>query len=338
MMNEYKFRYKRLLNHSEKIAQEVINKVLQGTRFTVLSQVPLRKLVEYERNELSTLEWRTYSESSIDFVVINEESYPILAVEFDGPSHDLYPKKKAADIRKNRLCYNAEIPLFRIGDEQVREEDKVSILEFIVYRAVNWYLKRDEIYDTIQEDIDQMDAEQIESLTAERILDPSIDPGFIYDCAHLFSGSHEVAARLGQKYRIKCEMMNVSHIHVSNPNFVVSYIGGSTMAMSSGELKVTARCRLKNISELCYKITPSEGIEFEASYSPQIDLIIEDDFLSYSDLQAYYNERRKWPIGMQFFPGLSANTLGEHLSEYYALKRVEEWAEKHLTEEGLRVE
>jgi hypothetical protein len=53
-----------------------------------------------------------YSRSHVDFVVTDENSKPILAVEYDGPSHS-EPRQQERDRIKDELCASACLGILR---------------------------------------------------------------------------------------------------------------------------------------------------------------------------------------------------------------------------------
>jgi hypothetical protein len=203
------------------------------------------------------------------------------------------------------------------------------LLEFIVYRVVQWYLKKDEIVERVNTEIADMEDEQVESLTEGGWLDPSIDPSFIYDYEHPFAGSLTVVEKLANDYHIQCDLMHVKHVVVENPDFKLSFLQHSAWVTPLGTLEDTTICTLSNKSGKL-EWFPKEGLVFQGKYSPQIELPIFDDLLPEESYYDYRQRTGRSPVAHQWIPGLSSHTLGEHLSEYYALKSVEKWAKENL--------
>src|SRR6266481_5822272 len=107
---------RRLGNTSEHKSFEILDRVLRDIGFTVNRQSKLADVIEVDESALDNQEKKTLHSASFDFVIYNQESLPEFAVEFDGPCHDTYERKRKSDIRKNRLCCAAGLRLLRIGD------------------------------------------------------------------------------------------------------------------------------------------------------------------------------------------------------------------------------
>ena len=119
----------RLLNTSEYLTEQTLRKVLEGTRFRVFAQLPLNKIIQPESNEtVSKGERNLLQNSELDFVIYDEESEPQFAIEFDGPAHQQYDTQRRRDLRKNKLCYRARLPLLRVTDTHLKEHDKTTLL------------------------------------------------------------------------------------------------------------------------------------------------------------------------------------------------------------------
>jgi hypothetical protein len=77
--------------------------------------------------------------SHFDFLISDEDFFPLFAVEFDGPFHKT-EKQRERDQRKNRLCEQFELPLLRVRssylERRYRDWDLVSW--FVEY----WFLER----------------------------------------------------------------------------------------------------------------------------------------------------------------------------------------------------
>jgi hypothetical protein len=138
-------RTKKLLNTSAYNTSRILEQALRDTGFRAYPELPLNLVLELDRSTLSRPERNTLNAASFDFVVYNEGSFPEFAVEFDGPDHRAYEKTIRADIRKNRLCCAAGLPLLRINDDFLTEYEKSSLLEFVVRRFVKWRNDQDQI-------------------------------------------------------------------------------------------------------------------------------------------------------------------------------------------------
>jgi hypothetical protein len=123
-----------ILNQSERHTHDILHSILANSGFRIFPQIPLSKVLNREFGErLSEKDRNFLQKSEFDFVVTDADSNPVFAIEFDGPKHQTDKKQIERDIRKNRLCDHAKLPLFRITDNELKELDE--ILSNCVYRG-----------------------------------------------------------------------------------------------------------------------------------------------------------------------------------------------------------
>src|SRR2546425_6643673 len=114
-------------------AERIIRRTLSDTQWVLSKERTIDSVIDKDRH-LSKEEFSLYSKGSFDFVVQHEEDdEPDFAIEFDGPHHQ-GSIQAARDVIKNRLCHEAALPLVRIGFDELRERDEVSVLEWLVQR------------------------------------------------------------------------------------------------------------------------------------------------------------------------------------------------------------
>ena len=83
--------------------------------------IDIRKL---DRRELGTYALQAH----FDFVLIDESQEAVVAIEFDGPGHN-----RNNDHKKDSICLQADLPLFRVyGFEQVREINSITLARYLV--------------------------------------------------------------------------------------------------------------------------------------------------------------------------------------------------------------
>lgn len=193
----------RILNASERQTHEVLRSSLAWTGYRIFARLLLAKVIQREHGEpLSKNDRKFLEKSELDFVVVNADSIPEFAVEFDGPFHQRDDKQIARDACKNRLCGLAKLPLLRITDTELEEFDKYTILEFIVMRFLAWQNEYQEIEQDIAEYVETFDERQRQELLEGCIADPSIDPAFHFDLRHAFPRTRELAKRLLEEHGV----------------------------------------------------------------------------------------------------------------------------------------
>ncbi len=80
-------------------------------------------------DKLDRRELGTYAlQSHFDFVLVDEDQKAVVAIEFDGPGHN-----PTNDEKKNSICVQADLPLFRIyGFQEVREINAMTLTRYLV--------------------------------------------------------------------------------------------------------------------------------------------------------------------------------------------------------------
>lgn len=129
---------KRLTRWADVEILAVLDELLGGSGFRVLAKVRLKDVVGPEPGEsLSAEDWESWTTAHLDFVVCDHSHLsPILAVQLDGPQHD-NESQSNRDIRKNRFCADAKLPLLRIRGPHLDRHDQASPFEFMLSRFVS---------------------------------------------------------------------------------------------------------------------------------------------------------------------------------------------------------
>lgn len=98
-------------------------------------------------------------DAHFDFVVFTRRSSrPVWALEFDGDHHRTDPEQQRRDLRKNRICWNAGLPLLRIDGTHLRREDERLSL-------VGWMVRRWEAYERLAPQLQQQVDAELKQLT-----------------------------------------------------------------------------------------------------------------------------------------------------------------------------
>jgi hypothetical protein len=125
-------RIKRLSTKPELTADRIMRRTLAGTDWLISRETRIQSVLDKDRDSLSDAAFNLYSRGSFDFVVYHHDrDEPEFVLEFDGIGHD-DSRQTARDLIKNSLCVSARLPLLRIGHDELRAPEKVSVLEWLV--------------------------------------------------------------------------------------------------------------------------------------------------------------------------------------------------------------
>ena len=160
---------KRLTRWNERETLTILDRTLANSPFRVFSKLRLIDVIGPEPNERLSAEDRNFLMTAhLDFVVYDRSGYlaPVFAVEFDGPHHDTEPQI-TRDIRKNRLCAEAKLPLLRIREPVLEKHEQTTLLQFMIERFVTWNNEKRILDREIQERVSSMSKAEFEALTEE---------------------------------------------------------------------------------------------------------------------------------------------------------------------------
>lgn len=128
----------RLLNRYEELTLGRLQAVTDRYGARVYAKIRIADVLRITQSGLDDTLYGFALKSHFDFVISDDRSSPLFAVEFDGPLHSSCERQKLADARKDRICEFAEFPLLRINaryvDAQYRGHDLLSYLTHI------WFL------------------------------------------------------------------------------------------------------------------------------------------------------------------------------------------------------
>jgi hypothetical protein len=118
---------RRFRNSSENRIQQQIRAVIGRHGVELHEKVRVADIVDIaklDRRELS----KYASQAHFDFVLIDEDQHAVIAIEFDGPGHN-----PSNDEKKNSICQQTDLPLFRIhGFQEVREINAMTLTRYLV--------------------------------------------------------------------------------------------------------------------------------------------------------------------------------------------------------------
>ena len=325
---------RKLFNTSEYKTSRILETVLGGTGFRVYPELMMNRVLDLGSETLSRQERNTLNNSSFDFVVYNEISHPEFAVEFDGPHHYVDEKQQQSDIRKNRICAKARLPLLRIGDEFLTEYDKVCLLEYVIRRFVDWRNDTARISEEESDIASYLAKEGANEEEYERMRDPQI----MWDLLHPFPASLEIAERLFCAHDVVSSWIDPDTYckAFSQPQLLLfeQYGMGShpigldyyreersyelrQMTRSAPEQFEPRRIHFLSVAVTCqFKLPTADRRRF---YSGDSRLLIED---------AHGQE----------LPGISMSQLANHFCDFLALNKLRTWVEQNLKSTGLHRE
>jgi len=326
---------KKILNTSEFKTSHTLNECLDGTGYYILPKQKVCEILDthVENPPLSRKEKQSYNDASFDFVVVNGEGLAEFAVEFDGPIHEI---ERERDIRKNRLCHRAGLPLWRITDVELGEQEKHSILSFLVCRFLAHKREFQSIVKEIAEYVQTLSPEELGRLTEDGFADPSIDPTVEFDFRHPFPGTVQIAERLLEKYGVVSRHAEKHMRECGADRLPHSIFCEVELPSGGGEGFYTSATNKYAVSWvdppfIGYKPLKENVVRRvcdEIQFSVLGVLPLEADYAPEESAIDYYCRTRKTPYSFQSIPGTSPFELVEHLGEYFAYKRIEDIVSK----------
>lgn len=114
-------------NASENRIQQQIRAVIARHAAELHEKVRIADLVDI--GKLNRRDLGTYAlQAHFDFVLVDENEQAVVAIEFDGRGHD-----GKNDDKKNAICRQAALPLFRIyGFQEVRDINAMTLTRYLV--------------------------------------------------------------------------------------------------------------------------------------------------------------------------------------------------------------
>lgn len=303
---------KKLLNTSEYKTFSEIQESLSGTGYSVFPEIQVDNVLSIDADDsLSKKEKQTLNTASFDFVVYNSENMPEFAIEFDGPCHSTYQKKKESDFRKNKLCCLSNLPLLRIDDSFLTKYEEVSFLKFVVDRFLAW-----------QTDLSVISKEIEDRLSDYKEIDyddPLNDPTVIFDLKYPFPALIELATRLYiERSVVTSYISDTSYFEATSKyphiEFQRNRYGGwpvgneNRIVERSYQLEKHFLDSDKYCTEIIHDLTVSVNYNWRLPTSNNSDFSI-----SFS----------------QGIPGISMSQIADNLCDYLALKKIEQWIQKN---------
>jgi len=226
----------------------------------------------------------------------------------------------------------AGLQLLRIGDNFLTEYEKITLLEYVVRRFVDWRKDSDEIS---QEESDI--AEHLAAAGAsEEEYDRMRDPQIMWDLMHPFPASLKIAEALYSDYGIVSSHID-SEVYVkavSEPEYIIferSNMGSHPIGLYhySEERSYELRTVIREAPGKCH----SERIHFltvGTSYCwrlPTVDLGPPDSTKPRLIIEVAHGQN---------LPGIPMSELADHFCDFLALDKLRMWVKQNLRESSSR--
>lgn len=325
---------RRITNLSEHRTFHAMDSALAGTEYRIFAKLPVRDVLDAGRMaDLSKHLRNTLNTSHFDFVVVSPDHLPKYAVEFDGPHHFQYRTAQISDIRKNKLCAVAGLPLLRVTDAELEIHDSISILEFMTQRMLAWEQRYPVLQAEMAERIRSLSADELRQFTEDGVLDPSLDASFWFDLEHPFPLTAALRSELSRCHGLREEPPSTGG---TDRWFHVLPVG-------SGGAGCT---HLERVSFGIYRGRPDRaslqwrnghlttpGVEVltegKIAVGLRWPLIIEEDYDGEEAPIDYMLRTGRMPICFPDLPGAHVPSICEAVAEYLALREVSRWADVH---------
>ena len=213
---------KRLTNHSEHRVFHQVSEACEEFGAQVYQKIRVADVIDISKcseNYLGTYGLMAH----FDFVISNDEHFPLFALEFDGTGH-----QSKNDWKKNQVCQEAGLALFRINLKALNEQlEKMSFLRYLVHV---WFMAHEfeRMRNCGQIPID-------EPFVMEAFLKPNAE--HIFDSEYEFTGpAKRKILQLNKKYNFSksasADLHTIAHITLSKAMekfaAIVSYDVGRT--------------------------------------------------------------------------------------------------------------
>jgi hypothetical protein len=330
---------KRPMNHSEYITHRLLLKAVKDTPLLVLPQQLMQNVIDGGDLELTKHERAHLRTGSFDFVIVDQQGVPAFAVDFDGPVHR-QPKKREADVRKMSICSKAHLPIAKIDDDYLTENEHVTIVEFMVDRFWQWKTNYSRFAEA---SADTAELLLSQGMTAEQVQERILPPDCEFNFAHYYPGIDSIQQRLRNDHNLLPEYLTTgdpasrSQYHLTsaffNPDrdgYVMGYTRYSLRGRATKdgdqttvEWQVEARTRMKWSWQK--ELEPEEFRYYFGQTAMETNEDMREKLGSPSPkyCTSFYND----------LPGLSIPELAQMLSEYKCLCLIEQRA-RGLKESG----
>lgn len=121
----------KLLNNQEEIAFRELNSIVRENALRLFAKPRLSDVI-LKDEMLQQAEFDFFTKAHVDFVVTDQETKPLLIIEYDGLFH-ASPLQQRRDMMKDALCAKAGLGVLRINANHVTKLYRgISILRWII--------------------------------------------------------------------------------------------------------------------------------------------------------------------------------------------------------------
>jgi hypothetical protein len=122
----------KLVNRSEELVLHELSSIACDNHLLVFPKMRLQDVILKGNTTLLPREFTYYTRAHFDFVLVDSEHRPVMAVEFDGPFHSSVHQIER-DRLKSDFCKEVEFPLLRVNANHViRKFRGMTLLRWII--------------------------------------------------------------------------------------------------------------------------------------------------------------------------------------------------------------
>lgn len=325
-------RLKKFETSSEAQARRVLIRALQGTRYWVNAHTRLEEVIEPDADD-DPADRRFLRDAHFDLTIHKESRREVLwAFEFDGPTHE-GPEQRRRDVRKNRICLMAGLPLLRLDDTHLNANEKQAVLEWHVQRWLAYEQMMPRLLEERDREIASIPSEELERagmfLLGER---PHLDAELVFDLNNPYEPTLAIAERLRREYG-----MHTTHLDQGETMRGAEYLirfdwmgAVQDLTVQGFHSRWLCPVRVERFDGfLCHTQRDPETV-FEATgvWASRIAYPIHDGpEPTGSRVDEWLNGGGWLEAGP---PGGGAYAVGKVLAEYNALREIELWARQML--------
>lgn len=120
------------VNGKEALVLRELDRIAADNRLRVHTKTRLSDVIKRSERYLMPREFEFYTRSHFDFLLVDQMSRPVMAIEYDGPRH-LDPRQIERDAIKNAMCREAGLGLLRVQDRHINRLYRgMTVLRWIV--------------------------------------------------------------------------------------------------------------------------------------------------------------------------------------------------------------
>lgn len=319
----------RLLFNSEPRVDGILLRALTESEYRVCPKVRLGDVVGKEDGEyLPERVFRYLTTAHLDFLIL-KDGVSLFAVEFDGAHHLTDRDTVERDILKNRICCAAELPLLRITGGDIIERDRLTLLDYMMSRAVAWPKELPSIMAEIESFSDSLPADY-----DEEDLAVDLDPMFHFNLHHPYPLVPALRRELRDVHKMihDCDparfeephdfLYDVQHLGGPHPRHLELResvaqltLWGSSSTRQNALIRMSASVAMKWALSLGDKPPPNmTGPATESSNA------LSEEFAA-----AGIPVRFNFPWTPRI-PGFDPHGIGDTYAEYLVLRKLKAWA------------